>query len=64
MFRFLARQHGNDRVGVAAAFNRLANEMGIPAHLTPDQASGFALDYLRRCIEQELATLEVECERG
>ena len=63
MFRFSDHQTGQNRIGRAAAISQLASELGIPAHLTPEQAKGFALDDFRRCEEQELVTLEVGCQR-
>ena len=57
-------------IGIAIAANKIPGIRAATvhdvtsAHLTREQAVGFALDYFRRCVEQELATLEVECEEG
>ena len=62
-FTFTVTTQSKDRHGLQLrdSVQRFCNALRIPDNLTPEQAEEFALDYFRRCINDELVLLAVEC---
>jgi hypothetical protein len=61
---FTVTTEGNNQLNMRQLCEEVVNDLWIPSHLTPEQAAGFAVDYFKRMVQQELKLLEVECADG
>jgi hypothetical protein len=62
MRRFTVCTVGKNQLHLRALCEAFANDLWIPDHLTPEQASNFALDYFTRTIDSELKLLSISCD--
>ena len=57
--RFTVYTEATDELNLRETFERFANDLWIPDHLTERQAARFALDLFRRSLLDELDSLRV-----
>ena len=64
MKRFVVSTEGQNRSNLRQFCEDFVNDLWIPAHLSPEQAAQFAMDYFKRTVQMEmkLLTLSVEHE--
>lgn len=61
MKRFTVSTEGQNRLNLRKLCEATIDDLWIPNHLTPEQASEFAMDYFKRTVLSELELLEVSC---
>lgn len=61
MFRFSAATEGMNRLALREKLQEYANDYGVPAHVSADDAAAIVLASFIRTLKGELELLTLEC---